>query len=115
MHALLADTLTDKLSNMENCLVSTSIVMPVYEPCEGKNVESIKGEIDAVSIRLQNEKWESKGIIPEMTFYINKEGQVPSSPVSYNWNLLVFGFSILGFFLGIVFLHTLQFHVVNKK
>lgn len=115
MHALLADNLTDNLSNIENCLVSSSIVMPVYQPCEGKNVESIKGEIGAISSRLQNEKRESKGIIPEMTFYINEVGQIPSSPVSFNRSLLVFGFGILGFCLGVAFLHTLQFHVVKKK
>ena len=115
MHALLANHLAEKLSSLEKCLESTSIVMPVYEPCEGKNTEFIKGEISTISSKLQNEKLESMGIIPEMTFYISEEGQNPTSPVSYNRNFLVFGFSILGFFVGIVFLHTIKFHAVKKK
>ncbi len=115
MHALLANNLTEKLSNLEKCLESTSIVMPVYEPCEGKNTEFIKDEISTISSKLQKEMLESMGIIPEMTFYISEVGQNATSPASYNRNFLVFGFCILGFFVGIVFLHTIKFHAVKKK
>jgi capsular polysaccharide biosynthesis protein len=101
-NAVQARVLRGQLIALEKCMQLPVTSSDKPEICSGFPAEDIPGKIQALEPRVQEAEIKTMGIIPPLYFELSQKAAVPSSPVAYGTNVLVFSGAMIGFIAGVL-------------
>jgi uncharacterized protein involved in exopolysaccharide biosynthesis len=104
-HALIAEEYLRYTQSLTSCLENGVPVEPAQAYCSAANLAEIQKELTALNAAKKDELLASRGLFPAMSFTIVERASVPSVPVQYRRNTLVFSGAVLGFVLAVWLLY----------
>lgn len=106
-HALIAEELVSYTRSLTTCFENSVASEPIQGFCTTQNLDEIQQELLAVNEAKTAELLASRGLFPGMAFAISERASIPSSPVQFGRNGLVFSGAGVGF-LAAVWVIALQ-------
>jgi hypothetical protein len=103
-HAVLGDLLEDRADELNDCIIGVPSE-PVYGLCGLNNLDELLAEYSTIRDLIQEERLQSRGILPGMSFLILESGEPQAVPVLFERNTLVLAGFILGGILAFSLLY----------
>lgn len=106
-HALVADGYLGYLESLVSCLEQSVALDTGQVFCSPSNLESLQLEIKKVNRALTEERLESKGIYPGVSFVVSASDETSALPIHAGKNLFALGGGALGALASFVWIPTL--------
>ncbi len=94
------------LDNIENCYQHATILLPTFAECDLSTLNQVTSAFTQVEGELITAQLESKGLLSAIRIYVSEEASIPTSPVSYNVNIMVFCGAVIGLVIGIALVES---------
>ena len=111
-HAIKARALHDYMSVLKNCAPESEPSTADQKGCALPSIVDFQEQLETVNQQIQQEHRASHGISPAIIFDLPEAASLPTNPVAFGRNLLVFGGALIGFILGILLTNLLANHPV---